>query len=96
MTVWQLVSGGDHGIPERSVETGAMDGVPTDVSDLPPADSEDSEIARRAIMACVQDACGATLADALAVQARHAADFLASPACRRGLVGAEYKRVMSV
>ena len=95
-TVWQLVSGGDHGIPERSVETGAMDGVPTNVSDLPPADSEGSEMARRAIMACVQDACGSTLADALALQARHAADFLASPACRRGLVGAEYKRVMSV
>jgi hypothetical protein len=47
-------------------------------------------------MACAQDACGSTLADALAVQARHAADFLTSPASRRGVVGAEYKRVMAV
>jgi len=95
-TAWQLASGGDHGITERSLETGVLDGVPGDVSDLPPADSEGSEIARGAIMACVQDACGSTLADALAVQARHAAGFLASPACRRGVVGAEYKRVISV
>jgi hypothetical protein len=95
-TAWQLASGGDHGIPERSIETGVLDGVPANVSDLPPADSEGSEIARRAIVACAQDACGSSLADALAVQARHAADFLASHACRRGVVGAEYKRVMSV
>jgi hypothetical protein len=95
-TAWQLASGGDHGIAERSLETGALEGVPADVSDLPPADSEGSEIARGAIMACAQDACGSTLADALTVQARHAADFLASPACRRGAIGAEYMKVMSV
>jgi enoyl-CoA hydratase/carnithine racemase/3-hydroxyacyl-CoA dehydrogenase len=95
-TAWQLASGDDHGIPERSVEAGVLDGVPTDVRDLPPADSPGSEVARHAIMACVQDACGSTLADALALQARHVADFLASPACRQGRVGAEHMRVMSV
>jgi enoyl-CoA hydratase/carnithine racemase len=95
-TAWELASGGGHGIPERSVETGVLDGVPADVRDLPPADSEGSEIAREAIRACAQDACGSALGDALAVQARHAADFLASPTCRRGMVGAECKRVMSV
>jgi enoyl-CoA hydratase/carnithine racemase/3-hydroxyacyl-CoA dehydrogenase len=95
-TAWQLASGDDHGIPERSVETGVLDGMPTDVRDLPPVDSQGSEVARHAIMACVQDACGSTLADALALQARHAADFLASPACRQGQVGAEHMRVMSV
>jgi hypothetical protein len=95
-TAWQLASGDDHGIPERAVEAGALDGVPTDVRDLPPADSPGSEVARHAIIACVQDACGSTLADALALQARHVADFLASPACRQGRVGAEHMRVMSV
>ena len=95
-TAWMLAAGGEHGIAERPLETAPLAGLPLEVPDLPPADSPGTEIARRAIVACVQDACAAGLPEALEVQARHAAGFLASDACRRGRVGAEYARVMSV
>ena len=93
---WALVAEGDHGLPVRTLERGMLAEIPTDVRDLPAADSPTTEAARRAIMACIQDAGGSSLSDALAVQAKHAADFLASPTSREGLIGAEYARIMSV
>ena len=45
---------------------------------------------------CIADSCHASASEALMVQARHAAEFLASPACRAGRVGAERARTMSV
>jgi hypothetical protein len=47
-------------------------------------------------MECVQRACGASLAEALNVQAKIAGEFLASKACRTGRVGQEYARTMEV
>jgi enoyl-CoA hydratase/carnithine racemase len=93
---WNLASGADHTLRERAVEKGALPAVPTEVSDLPAADSPDMETARRAISECIQAACGSTLPEALTVQARLAADFLTSPTCRAGTVGAEYTRTMAV
>jgi len=95
-TAWKLAAGGDHEVRPRAVEIGALDGLPTEVRDLPPADSPGAEAGRRAIMACVQEACGASLSEALAIQARHAGGFLSGPECRAGQVGAEYARVMFV
>jgi len=48
---------------------------------------------RSAIVDCVQASCGAPLGEALGVQARHAADFLALKSCRAGRVGQEYDRM---
>jgi enoyl-CoA hydratase/carnithine racemase len=93
---WKLATGADHGIPKRAVQTGALSGLPTDVRALPPADGPGMEKARAAIMECARAACGTSLAEALTIQARLAADFLASPACRDGAVGAEYSRTMAV
>ncbi len=50
--------------------------------------------ARKAIAACIQAACGTSLEEALAVQARHSATFMAGQPCRRGRVGAERDKVM--
>jgi enoyl-CoA hydratase/carnithine racemase len=93
---WSLASGGDHGIARRPLETGSLKDVPDSVTGLPHPDSPLTEIAREAIMQCVQDSCRATLADALGIQARQAADFLASTPCRQGGVGAEYQKTMAV
>ena len=95
-TAWKIVTEGDHRLPERSLERGILEGVPKDFRNLPAADSPASEAARRAIMACIQDACGSSLSEALTIQARHVADFIASPACREGRIGAEHARTMSV
>jgi hypothetical protein len=91
---WKLASGGDHGIAKRDVQTGALD-LP-DTGTLPRADGPGMEAARAAIMECVRAGCGTSLADALAIQAKLAAEFLASPACKAGTVGAEYSRTMAV
>ncbi|NIP14938.1 MAG: hypothetical protein GWM88_09500 [Pseudomonadales bacterium] len=70
--------------------------IPTEVGDLPAADSPAMETARAAIIECLRQACATPLSEALAVQAKASADFLASATCREGQVGAEYTRTMSV
>ena len=64
------------------------------MADLPLAGSPATETARRAIVETVVAACGATLADALEVQARHSAAFMVSPTCREGVVGGDYAKTM--
>ena len=92
---WSLASGGE-GPPRRPLEEGPLGGGLEPPAGLPEADGPAVEAGRRAIMECVRAACGATLADALALQARLAAEFLAGEACRRGAVGAERARTMNV
>ncbi len=94
-TTWAIASGGEHGIARRGLETGPLAGVPTGVSNLAPADDPLTETARAAIVECVTRSCAVSAAEALSLQARLAAEFLASPACRAGRVGAECARVMS-
>ncbi|UCC74511.1 MAG: hypothetical protein JSV86_08145 [Gemmatimonadota bacterium] len=95
-TAWKVASGADHGLQQRTVEAGTLKEVPTDIRDLPAADSPGMETARGAIIECMQQACALPLSEALAAQAKRSADFLASAACREGQVGAEYTRTMSV
>ena len=66
------------------------------MADLPEADSPGMEAARVAIMDCMREAGSVPLAEALGVQARMAAEFLAGPTCRGGTVGAEYTKTMKV
>ena len=94
-TAWAIASGARHGITRRGLETRALSGVPSSVSGLAPADDPLTETARAAIVQCVKQSCGTTAAEALTLQARLAAEFLASQACRQGRVGAERARVTS-
>ncbi|MEJ2679378.1 MAG: hypothetical protein P8174_09940, partial [Gemmatimonadota bacterium] len=93
-TVWAIATDGDHGVHKRELTEEALD-VPMDVR-LPAAPTPESEACRRAILDTVRAACSANLAEALEIQARHAAEFLASDACRRGQVGAEASRILDV
>ena len=93
-TVWSLATGGDAGVARRKVEAGALKGVPTEVGGLPPAGAPATEAARKAIMDTIQDSCAATLANALEIQTRHSAEFMTTPYCRKGRVGAEYARTV--
>jgi enoyl-CoA hydratase/carnithine racemase len=95
-TAWKIASKGKHGIARREVESGALANLPTEVPGLPEPDAPFIEEARRAIMGCVQEACGVKLADALAVQAKRSADFMTSKWCRAGAVGADYTKTMNV
>ena len=48
------------------------------------------------IIDTIKDACGATLADALEIQARHSGDFMASSACQRGVIGSMWKKTTAI
>ncbi|UCF40621.1 MAG: hypothetical protein JSW43_12990 [Gemmatimonadota bacterium] len=95
-TAWTIASKGKHGLERRKVERGALKGVPTDVPGLPEPDAPVAFEARKAIVGCIQDACGAKLGDALAVQAKRSADFMTSKWCQTGVVGTEYTKTMVV
>jgi enoyl-CoA hydratase/carnithine racemase/3-hydroxyacyl-CoA dehydrogenase len=92
---WKIVIGGDHGIALRKVEEGALAGVPKEVSGLTPGDAS-MEAGRKAILENVVSSCGSTLSDALDNQARHSAGFMSSTYCRKGRIGGEFTKTMSV
>ncbi len=93
---WTMATGGKDAPGRRPLETGVLEDVPLEVAGLSLDGGPTGEAAVRAIVECVQGACGAPLAEALERQARHAAGFLAGPACRRGRVGSEYAKTMEV
>jgi enoyl-CoA hydratase/carnithine racemase len=91
---WKVASEAEGGA--RTLAEGVLDGVPAEVAGLPEADSPGAEAARAAILRCAREASGVPLTEALAVQAKQAAEFLAGPECRVGAVGAEYEKTMKV
>ena len=60
-----------------------------------PADPQ-SAAARKAIMDNIQSACGADLAEAVTIQAKHSAGFMTSKACKSGVIGLAYKKTWAV
>ena len=93
---WKIATEGDHGLKKREVEAGALEGLPTSVKGLKSADDPATEDARNAIMENVKNSCGSTLAEALEIQSRHAADFMTGPLCKKGRIGADYTKTMKV
>jgi enoyl-CoA hydratase/carnithine racemase len=93
---WSLAGEGMRGVSRRAVEAAPMVSVAAAVPSIPGPDSPLLEQGRDAIMACVRDACGTTLDEALEIQARQAAEFLAGPVCRSGAVGMEYTKTTRI
>lgn len=93
-TAWQVASNGDHGLKRRSVEQKALK-APS-AAGVPAADGAANEAARKAILDSIQASCGATLAEALGIQAKHSAGFMTSKVCLGGAIGAEYTKTMRV
>lgn len=90
---WALAGAeGDDG--RRPVHEDAFELAGDMLPPLPPADGPGIAAGRHAILECVRASCAVPVERALDVQARIAADFLASADCRRGAVGAEAARVM--
>ncbi len=95
-TAWALASGSRTDIARRPLAAGPLAGVPTSPPALAAPDDPLVEAGRAGIVACMTAACGTTATEALALQAKLAAEFLASKACRDGRVGQEAARVMTV
>jgi enoyl-CoA hydratase/carnithine racemase len=93
-TAWAL-AGGEARLPRRPLVAGKLEGVPVGPAGIPEADGPATAAGRAAIAACMAATCAAGAGEALEIQAKLAADFLASPACRDGRVGAEAARTMS-
>lgn len=93
---WTMANGRDAGVKRRSFETGALEGVASDVPGLSEAGSPATEAARKAILETVRASCGVPAAEALALQATHSARFMTTDACARGVVGTEFSRTMNV
>ncbi|MFH1279007.1 MAG: hypothetical protein ABIK65_11605 [Candidatus Eisenbacteria bacterium] len=91
---WKIASGGKHGIAERPVEKGPFEAPPE--GRIPAADGAAMAAARKAILACIRESCGAALPEALDVQARHSARFMGGDECRRGLIGSEAEKTMKL
>jgi enoyl-CoA hydratase/carnithine racemase len=91
--VWSIATDGDHGLPRRELELGAMEGVPTEVGGLPDSGDPATEAARRAIMDSIQSSCRVTLNEALGVQTRLSAEFMTTSHCKKGRVGAEFAKM---
>jgi len=94
-TAWKVASGSDHGLQQRVVEAGALDGPPVPTVGLPPGTPE-TEAARKAIADCIAAACGVPLSEALDTQAKHSAGFMVSKACHKGAIGEAFKKTMAV
>jgi hypothetical protein len=92
---WAMATGASS-LARRALEASALSGVPTaaGVEGLSAADGPLVVAGREAIAACVARSCAAPVGEALALQARIAAEFLAGRACCEGRVGMEAGRVM--
>ena len=94
-TVWCLVSGGPGGPAMRQLDEGRLTDIPADAG-VPASDNPATEAARTAIMETIRQSCGAALAEAIDVQARHSAGFTVTSFCREGSIGAEHLKTMMV
>jgi enoyl-CoA hydratase/carnithine racemase len=92
---WTVITDGDHRLSKRDVKKDALKEAIPEIN-LPSSGNQLTEDARKAILDCIKASCGASLSDALTVQAGHSADFMISKSCRRGMIGTESAKVMSV
>jgi enoyl-CoA hydratase/carnithine racemase len=94
---WAAATDGDHGLTLRKLNEGAITNLPKDVVNTLPATGDPTiEGGRQAILDSITESCAATAADALAVQAKHSAGFMSGKHCRKGVIGAAYKKTMEV
>ena len=75
---------------------GSMERVTEVLPRLSAAGSPHIEEARKAILDTIEAACGATLAEALEIQARRSGGFMTGTACRDGVIGTAYRKTAVV
>ncbi len=89
-TCWQIAQG-ETSVTKRPFNERKLEGVTRTLPALPAA-APATEVARRAILRTVEAACGASLAEALEIQAQLSAEFMGSPEVRQGRVGEAYAK----
>jgi len=92
---WEIVTGKDHGLPFRKLETGIID-IPASLAEAPPSDNRLTIAGRKAIFDCVKASCGIKIGDAVEIQARHSAGFMTGKECKKGAIGKNYEKNAAV
>jgi enoyl-CoA hydratase/carnithine racemase len=92
---WKLATGQSNSVPLRKVADKPLTNIPLEVA-LPVAETPEGEAARKAILDTIRASAGVALNEALDVQSKHSADFMASSLCKHGRIGQEFNRVMVV
>jgi enoyl-CoA hydratase/carnithine racemase len=95
-TVWKIATGADHGVSKRSVIETGLDGIPKEIEGLGDSGDPAIEAARKAIVECIENSCRAAISEALVIQAKHSGNFMTTPPCHKGAIGAAYLRTMLV
>jgi enoyl-CoA hydratase/carnithine racemase len=93
---WTMATGASGAPAPRPLEAGMLEDVPREVPGLALTGGPAGEAAVKAIVECVQGACASPLSEALELQARHSAEFMTGPTCRKGEIGAQYTKTMVV
>ena len=93
---WKIATDGEAVLPRRKLKEDKLKEVSSEISGLSESDDLATIAARKAILESVRNCCDATLSEALALQAKHSAAFMATPHCQNGIVGTEYKKTMIV
>jgi hypothetical protein len=65
------------------------------MGDIPRADDPGVDAARKAILDAVAAGTSVPLGEALEIQSRVSADFMAGPLCNKGAIGKEFKKTMT-
>jgi len=94
-TAWGLASGKAVGVAIRKLAEGPLEGIPVEAG-VPASANPATQSARQAIVQSIRRSCGVRLSEALAIQARHSAEFMVSDFCKEGSIGAERQRTMAV
>jgi enoyl-CoA hydratase/carnithine racemase len=92
---WKTASG-DGGLRKRELVEGRLEGVEGAAGGVKEAAGPSMVAGRKAILANVRESCGATLVEALEIQARHSGGFMSSKECQRGIIGTLYQKTMQV
>ena len=93
---YKLASGGG-GIERRAVSETALAKIASlSVPELDQPAPQNVAAARHAVWDAIQKSCGCALGEALSVQSKIAADFMASSLCNKGKVGAEIGKTLKV
>ncbi|TAL56435.1 MAG: hypothetical protein EPN85_14990 [Bacteroidetes bacterium] len=90
---WQIMEKGTSVLPLRKIEEKSLGKIDFSSAKVAPVSDVSLEEARKAIAKCVEDSCVASLADSIAIQAKHSAEFMITKLCRKGKVGSEYDKV---
>jgi len=78
------------------VEDKALNKLPKEISNIPASGNPVTEAGKQAIFDCIQACCNSTLSEALSIQAKHSAGFMGGAHCKKGKIGSEFKKTMSI